>query len=214
MSFIRVSHVRLAASWDVSAAHIDVADDVSPVDGIDQESTALCVAAVNTTSMDLYTSCDLCRHALPSTKEMLQPASAFYSAHNISQDQFRSEVVSNVKTLKPLVHVFCDLTSITTAELLGRGSAAELLSVVSRLPVNACVSDLSLDTAAFTLLRLFEAGLEPAHLPQDVLLVVLCSRGVKTASTAGSGCSVCACDRPTSAKDPLYLDAAGPQATC
>ncbi len=42
-----------------------------------------------------------------------------------------------------------------------------------RFPVNDCLSDLSLDTAAFTLLRLFTASLAPDHLPQDISLFVL-----------------------------------------
>ncbi len=42
--------------------------DVLPVDGIDQDSAALYaqstyVAAVNKSSLDVYPSCDLCRHA-------------------------------------------------------------------------------------------------------------------------------------------------------
>jgi len=56
---------------------------------------------------------------------------------------------------------------LALAELLGMGWQI-------RLPVNACdISDLSLDTAAFTLLRLFTASIAPDHLPQDVSLFVL-----------------------------------------
>ncbi len=86
--------------------------DLIPVYGIYQDSSALYVAAVTTSFMDVYPSCDLCRHGFRlCTKVMSLSALAFCSAYADSQGQLRSEVVYNVKSLKPLVHVHLDKAS-------------------------------------------------------------------------------------------------------